>query len=141
MSHVGPPYEAMVLSCIDPRMQEPVWKHLHSRDLTGWYSQFTIAGAAIGVVAPKFEGWHRAFWENLEASIALHQISKIIVVNHRDCGAAKLAYEDVDWGDRDEETRKHREALAEFRSELSRRFPKLGIEAILMDINGEYEAI
>lgn len=27
-------YEAMVLTCIDPRIQEPVWKYLAGRDLT-----------------------------------------------------------------------------------------------------------
>jgi len=57
-------YEAMVLTCIDPRIQEPVWKYLAGRDLTGKYSQFVIAGAAIGVVAPAFKDWHKAFWDN-----------------------------------------------------------------------------
>jgi hypothetical protein len=57
-------YEAMVLTCIDPRIQEPVWKYLAERDLTGKYSQFVIAGAAIGVVAPAFKDWHKAFWDN-----------------------------------------------------------------------------
>ena len=42
-------YEAMVLSCMDPRLQEKVFRYLKSRKLTGKYSSFTIAGAAIGV--------------------------------------------------------------------------------------------
>ena len=57
-------YEAMVLTCIDPRIQEPVWKYLAERDLTGKYSQYVIAGAALGVVAPAFKDWHKAFWDN-----------------------------------------------------------------------------
>lgn len=69
-------YEAMVLACIDPRMQEPVWKYLAARDLTGKYSQFLIAGAAIGVVAPAFKDWHKAFWDNLGTSIQLHRIKE-----------------------------------------------------------------
>src|SRR5262245_29109203 len=51
-------YEAMVLSCIDPRMQEPVHKYTVDQNLTGKFSQFVIAGAAIGVVAPAFKEWH-----------------------------------------------------------------------------------
>src|SRR5690349_16558194 len=54
-------YDAMVLGCIDPRLQEPVAKYLAGRGLTGKYSQFVIAGAAIGVVAEPFKDWHKAF--------------------------------------------------------------------------------
>ena len=52
-------YEAMLLSCIDPRMVAPVYKYMDQRGLTGRYSQFVVAGAAIAVVAPKFETWRR----------------------------------------------------------------------------------
>src|SRR6516165_6927967 len=84
-------YEAMVLSCIDPRFQEPVCKYTTARNLTGKYSHFVIAGAAVGVVAPAFKDWHKTFWDNLDASIQLHGIGKVIAINHRDCGAAKIA--------------------------------------------------
>ena len=63
-----------------------------SARLTGKYSQFVFAGAAIGVVAPAFKDWHKAFWDNLAATIQLHNIKKVIAINHRDCGAAKIAY-------------------------------------------------
>ena len=57
--------------------------------LTGKFSQFVIAGAAVGVVAPEFKEWHQAFWDNLGASIQLHHIKKVIAIDHRDCGAAR----------------------------------------------------
>ena len=62
-------YEAMVLSCIDPRFQPKVYKYLKAKKLTGRYSSFTIAGAAIGVTANKFKKWHKAFWDNIDTSI------------------------------------------------------------------------
>ena len=83
-------YKAMVLSCIDPRFQSMVYNYLKKKKLNGNYSSFTIAGSAIGVTAPKFRKWHKTFWENLETSIKLHKIKKLIVINHRDCGAAKI---------------------------------------------------
>jgi carbonic anhydrase len=83
-------YEAMVLSCIDPRFQPKVYKYLKAKKLTGQYSSFTIAGAAIGVTNKKFKKWHSTFWENLATSIKLHKIKKLIVINHKDCGAAKI---------------------------------------------------
>ena len=52
---------------------------------------FTIAGSAIGVTHNKFKKWHSVFIENLSTSIKLHRIEKLIVINHTDCGAAKIA--------------------------------------------------
>jgi carbonic anhydrase len=132
-------YEAMLLTCIDPRFQEPVAKYAGSRELTGKYSQFTIAGASIGVVAPAFKDWHKTFWDNLGASVQLHSIEKVIVVNHRDCGAAKIAYGDAAVADATAETKTHRAAAAEFRSQMKERFPKLGVETWLMALGGKTE--
>src|SRR6476620_4529740 len=54
-------YEAMVLSCIDPRFPEHTLNYMRSRGMVGKYSQFVVAGAAIGVVAPSFKDWHKTF--------------------------------------------------------------------------------
>ena len=134
-------YDAMVLTCIDPRFQEPVTKHTAARKLTGKYSQFTIAGASIGVVAPAFKDWHKTFWDNLGASIQLHSIDKVIVINHRDCGAAKIAYGDAAVANAAAETKTHREAAAEFRKQLAVRHPKLGVDTGLMSLDGKVETL
>ena len=83
-------YQAMVLSCMDPRFQPKVYKYLKGKKLTGKYSSFTIAGAGIGVTHKKFKKWHSTFIDNLSTSIKLHKINKLIVINHKDCGAAKI---------------------------------------------------
>ena len=80
----------MVLSCMDPRFQPIVNNYLKKRKLNGKYSAFTIAGSAIGVTASKFKKWHKSFWDNIHISIKLHKIKKLIVINHQDCGAAKM---------------------------------------------------
>ena len=94
------------------------------------------AGAAIGVVAPKFADWHKAFWDNLAATIQLHNIKKVIVIDHRDCGAAKIAYGDGSIATPDKENETHRKALAEFRKEVAKRQPKLAVETGLMALDG-----
>jgi carbonic anhydrase len=132
-------YEAMILACIDPRMQEPVHAYAAKRGLTGQYSQFVIAGAAIGVVAPAFADWHKTFWDNLATSIQLHQIGKVIAIDHRDCGAAKIAYGEAAVTDPAHETETHRRALAQFRSEVGARHPNLGVETGLMALDGSIE--
>lgn len=132
-------YEAMVLSCIDPRFPELVRTYTNQRGLTGKYSQFVIAGAAIGVVAPKFKDWQKAFWDNLAASIQLHNIPKVIAINHRDCGAAKIAYGAAKVANPQIETDTHKAALAEFRKQVARRQPKLAVETGLMALDGKVE--
>jgi carbonic anhydrase len=134
-------YDAMVLSCIDPRFQEPVTKYTAAQGLTGKYSQFTFAGAAIGVVAPAFKDWHKAFWDNLATSVALHHIGKVIAIDHRDCGAAKIAYGEAKVANREIETETHRAALAEFRRQVGQHQPKLAVETGLMAIDGTIEMI
>lgn len=132
-------YEAMVLSCIDPRFQDLVNKRQAQDGLSGKYSAFTIAGASIGVVAPAFKEWHKTFWENLGASVQLHNIKKVIVVNHRDCGAAKIAYGDAKVSTPEAETATHRAALVEFGQQLKVRHPSLGVQLGLMSLDGRLE--
>ena len=129
-------YEAMVLACIDPRLQEPVHDYLKKRGLIGRFSQFTIAGAADGVVAPRFAAWHDTFWDNLAISAELHQIKRVIAIDHRDCGAAKLAYGAASIATPNAETETHRKAFGQFRRELARRQPKLAVETGLMALDG-----
>src|SRR5882724_11897784 len=132
-------YEAMVLACIDPRIQEPVRKYTVEQNLTGKFSQFVIAGAAVGVVAEPFKDWRKAFWDNLATSIQLHHIKKVIAIDHRDCGAAKIAYGAEKVTDRKVETETHRAAMAEFRKQVAEHHPELKVETGLMAINGKIE--
>lgn len=134
-------YEAMVLSCIDPRTQEGVRKSMLRRHLIGKYSQVILAGGAIAAVAPAFQDWHKAFWDNLAASVQLHDIKRMIVVNHRDCGAARIAYGADSIKTRDAETSLHRTVLAEFRKECNGRHPKLAVETGLISLQGRIEVL
>jgi len=132
-------YEAMVLSCIDPRFPELTLNYMKGRGMLGKYSQFVFAGAAIGVVAPAFKDWQKAFWDNLAASIQLHHIPKVIAIDHRDCGAAKIAYGEAKVANPQIETETHRAALAEFRKQVKERQPKLAVETGLMALDGKVE--
>ena len=133
--------EALVLSCIDPRIQEPVHKYLDGRGLTGRYSHFVIAGAAIAVVSPVFFSWHRVFWDNLAISVRLNQIRKVIALNHRDCATAKTAYSEAAVATPAAETKTHQRALLQFRKQVGERQPKLAIETGLMALDGSIEMV
>ena len=131
-------YEAMVLSCIDPRFQPIVFNYLKKRKLNGKYSSFTIAGSAIGVTAPKFRKWHKTFWDNLETSIKLHKIKKLIVINHRDCGVAKIINGKKKF-DNLNESKIHENSFTKIKNRFKNKYPNLKIETILTSLNKKVE--
>ena len=127
-------FKAMVLSCMDPRFQHLVYNHLKKKKLTGKYSAFTIAGAAIGVTHNKFKQWHKTFYDNLGTSIQLHKIEKLIVINHKDCGAAKIANQKKEFNTYDE-LKIHLESFTKIKKTIKKKFPKLKIEFYLMSLD------
>ena len=131
-------YKAMVLFCIDPRFQPIVYNYLKKKKLIGKYSAFTIAGSAIGVTASKFKKWHKTFWDNLDTSIKLHKIKKLIVINHRDCGAAKIINGKKEFN-RANETKIHKNSFLKLRKLFKKKYPKLTIELKLISLNQKVE--
>ena len=129
-------FKAMVLSCMDPRFQPLVFNHLNKKGLKGKYSAFTIAGAAVGVTHNKFKKWHTAFIENLATSIELHKIEKLIVINHKDCGAAKIANGNKEFSPVNEK-KIHKESFSKIKKQIKKRFPKLKVELNLISLDSK----
>ena len=127
-------YHAMVLSCMDPRFQPIVNNYLKKRKLNGKYSAFTIAGSAIGVTASKFKKWHKSFWDNIHISIKLHKIKKLIVINHQDCGAAKMMNSKKLFNNFIE-TEIHKKSFILIKNKFKKKDPSLSIETILISLN------
>ena len=127
-------YKAMILSCMDPRLQPIVYNYLKKKKLTGKYSAITIAGAGIGVTHNKFKKWHKTFYDNLSISIALHKIEKLIVINHKDCGAAKIANIENEFNN-DIEKKIHQQSFSKIKKYIKKKFPKLKTEFYLMSLD------
>ena len=128
----------MVLSCIDPRFQPIVYNYLRKKKLIGKYSSFTIAGSAIGVTANKFKRWHKIFWDNFETSVKLHNIKKLIVINNRDCGAAKIINGKKEFSDINE-TKVHKNSFKKIKKIFRKKYPKLSIELKIISLNSKVE--
>ena len=126
-------YKAMVLSCIDPRFQPKVFNYLKKKNLTGKYSSFTIAGGSIGVTAKKFKKWHSTFWENLATSIKLHNISNLIVINHNDCGAAKIVNGNNKFSTFIE-NKIHNQSFKIIKKKLKKKYPSIKVSFKIMKI-------
>ncbi len=143
----GGNYEAMLVNCIDPRFTTLSWQYMGllsgvERDKLGDnYSHFVMAGGPIGAVHPKFAAWHKTFWDNLDITVGLHHIKRVVALSHRDCGAAKLAFGAGAVGEKEMETGSHAEALMMFRKEVNARHPKLSVITGIMDTSGRVDLV
>lgn len=134
-------YEAMLVNCIDPRFTTNSLGYMSSNGMRDRYSQFVIAGGPIGAVHQRFSSWHNSFWDNLDITVQLHNIKRVVAMTHRDCGAAKLAFGETAVATRSAETAAHSEALRAFSAEVRRRKPSLNVVAGIMDLNGSVDAV
>ena len=126
----------MVLSCIDPRFQPLVYNFLKRKKLIGKFSAFTIAGGAIGVTHKRFKNWHSVFLENLSTSIQLHKIERLIVINHTDCGAARIVNENKKFNSLSENNI-HKISFYKIKQKVKKKFPKLKVDLNLISLNNK----
>jgi len=134
-------YEAMLMKCIDPRFTTNTWAYMAARGWQNNYSQFNIAGGPIAAVAPVFQEW-RATWEaNLNISVQLHNVKRVVGITHRDCGAAAVAYGDRIKTDRAYETQMNVQALRAFRDQVKKSQPQVIVELGIMDLSGAVEPV
>lgn len=134
-------YEAMLVNCIDPRFTTNSLRYMAKSGMQDRHSQFVIAGGPIGAVHEKFAPWHSAFWDNLDITVQLHHIKRVVAMTHRDCGAAKLAFGEAAVATRDAETTAHARTLSAFAAEVRRRKPALAVVAGIMDLDGSVDLI
>ena len=105
------------------------------------YSEFAFAGGPVGVVAPVFANWQETFWQNLQISVDLHWVTRVVGMTHRDCGAAAVAYGDRVKTDWDYETEVLSSALRTFRTGVQQREPGMLVELGIMDVDGNVESV
>jgi carbonic anhydrase len=133
--------EALVLNCMDYRLIAPVADYLDGRGLRGKYDQIVLAGGAIGVMADENSAWAETFWQHVKLARDLHGIRKIIVIDHRDCGACKAFVGKECADERSGETVIHQIWMEALADEIKTREPDLEVELLLMDLDGSVEVI
>lgn len=133
--------EALLLSCMDYRLIDETERYMAGRGLRDKYDHVILAGASLGALTDKYPAWNKTFWEHLDVAIELHQIHKVIVMDHRDCGAYKVILEEDFSKDRVKETAVHTQKLKDLQKQINGKYPKLEVELLLMDLNGKVETI
>ncbi len=129
-----PSHEAdvLLLTCMDFRFLLEISQLMRGIK----YDHVILAGAALGAVAPAKPDWNQTFLDHLGLAVELHTVKRVLVMEHRECGAYGPA---PGFGllprdpDRNEETRVHKEQVAI----LAERIPKtmmLGFDSLLLEV-------
>jgi carbonic anhydrase len=133
--------DALILSCMDFRLIHATERYMAGRGLRDKYDHVILAGAALGALTDKYPAWKTTFWEHLDIAIQLHQIRKVIVLDHRDCGAYKVVFGEDFSKDQAKETAIHADKLKELGKQVNAKYPKLEVELLLMSLDGKVEKI
>ncbi len=128
--------EALLLNCIDYRLAGYATRYMEGRGLTKEYDQIVLAGAALAAVHPAVADWNQTFWDHVQVALDLHSIRRVIVMDHRDCGAFRVFLGPESIATPDSELQVHAVYLDTLRKQLNARYPQLGVELLLMDLDG-----
>jgi carbonic anhydrase len=132
---------ALAITCIDYRLVDDAVKFFDSRHMTNDYDQVSLAGASLATVSDKFPSSNAAFWDQLGIAKQLHHIKKVILVDHRDCGAYKVAFGKDYQGEAAAETAQHKGVMEQVKAKLAKTHPDLACEFYLMNLDGKAERI
>lgn len=128
--------DILLLSCMDYRLMDEVAAYMQKRGLKDKYDHVILAGASLGALTSAKPAWGQAFWEHVDVAKQLHHIKKIIVMDHRDCGAYKVFLGADAVSDANKETAAHAEQLRALHSQIKAKHPELAVELLLMDLKG-----
>lgn len=126
--------DTLLLSCMDYRLTGKVAAFMDERGLAANYDHVILAGASIGVATEAKPDWRHTFWEHLALARQLHHVSRLMVIDHRDCGAYKLILKEDLAGEA--EVAAHARMLHRLRREVAAKYPALKTELLFMELDG-----
>jgi hypothetical protein len=133
--------EALGFTCIDYRVVDEAAAMFHKQHLTDQYDMLALAGASLGAVSPLFPSSNAAFWDHVDIAKKLHNIKKVVVVDHRDCGAYKIAFGKNYVGSGAAELAQHKGVMQKMQTMLKQKHPELGSEFYLLGLDGAAERV
>ncbi|BBK29953.1 hypothetical protein EDC65_4798 [Stella humosa] len=134
--------DAFLVNCMDPRIVIASHRYMQAAGLAeGRYSQFVMAGGPLAVIADSFADWRKTFWDNLGATIQLHNIHRVVALSHRDCGAVRIAFGPEAVATPELETARHALLLGQFRQAVLAAHPTLTVETGIMALDGSVQAV
>ena len=124
----------LLLTCMDYRYAHRITNFMDNANpsLRRKYDMFVLAGTAAG--ANRNSQWRQTLVSHINTARDIgHPIDRLIILEHRDCGAYK-AFLNIDWAKvtPHEEWASHRDQVMQLISTLGTESPGLTIDAFLL---------
>jgi carbonic anhydrase len=132
--------KALVLTCIDFRFVSLEQSFLTSQHLDQAYDWVALAGASLALTGFPHPAEAEAFWDQLALSKQLHDISKVIILDHQDCGAYASVYQQQ-ISNLISEQNLHTQYLTQAYEQIQQRYPDLDVELYFAKLTGEVSLI
>jgi len=134
--------EALAIMCIDYRLVDDAVRFFDTdRHLVKQYDLVALAGASLAAVAPAFPSSSAAFWDHVAIARQLHNIKRVVMLDHRQCGAYRVQFGSQFAEGGDAELEQHRGIMKLAKAEFERRKIGLGLEFHLMALDGTVEPV
>ena len=141
--------KALVLNCMDFRLIDDMVYVMDKIGLNNNYDNIVLAGCSLHLTCCKHndkkcnltETFNNYFSKHLDLAKKLHDISKVIVVEHEECGAYKKIYDEDEYK-KDMESY-HKKNMKLFYDKYENKFKelKLEVEFYMIDLKGKLKKI
>jgi hypothetical protein len=147
--------EVLLLTCIDFRFFPLISRKMRKEGLQGKYDHFILAGASLGATLD-FSGdhlpaptppdckcrpllprlhWQQVFVEHLQLALQLHNtIHRVIIIEHRECGAYKAFLEPNGYATPAAERRAHKAQADKLEGVIKQHFKGLRVDKWLASL-------
>ena len=130
--------EVIVVPCMDFRFRKPVQEAVEQALGISWCDLRSEPGVSLTFIKPSTR--LDALLADIELAIKAHQVSKVILVDHSDCGAYRMA--GLQFADMGIEEGKHEENLHTSKRVIHEKFPNIEVITLYAKKhNGKIELI
>ena len=136
VARAGGHTEMLLLTCMDFRLVDDIETYMNARGLRDKYDHIVLAGASLGALNDRFPAWSEVFWQHLDLAIELHEVHRVMLLDHRDCGAYKMILGEASVKDAETELKSHVKQLYAVRSAILAKHPHMEVEIGLMALDG-----
>jgi hypothetical protein len=130
----------LLISCVDFRLRHETENLMRAQlHLLDDYDEVAMPGASLAIIEKAHPHWKETLEDIIVLVEQLHKIKRIILLDHRDCGAYKLLIGDEYTKTGELETEIHKKTLLQAKAILEKKFPNLKIYTMLLGLDGIVE--
>ena len=134
--------DTLLVSCVDFRFRCEIDRLMRDvLHLSGDYDEIVLPGSSLSLVEKAYPYWGKTLEEVIGILQNIHQIKRVIFLDHRDCSAYRLIKGAESVCTKELETIAHAEVFREVREIMKIRFPELQIFTLLIGLDGVVENI